>query len=63
MGEMARSVAVLRRNTVELLEIGKTMQADILAATLEKEQELTAAQRNFLATYFAPPSARPSRQR
>jgi signal transduction histidine kinase len=52
IGEMARSVAVLRRNTVELLETRKNlaMQADILAATLEKERELTAAQRNFLTT-------------
>lgn len=52
IGEMARSVAVLRRNTVELLETRKNlaMQADILATTLEKERELTAAQRNFLTT-------------
>ena len=52
IGEMARSVAVLRRNTVELLETRRNlaMQADILAATLGKERELTAAQRNFLTT-------------
>lgn len=52
IGEMARSVAVLRRNTVELLETRKNlaMQTDILAATLEKERELTATQRNFLTT-------------
>jgi two-component system, OmpR family, sensor kinase len=52
IGEMARSLAVLRRNTVELLETRKNlaMQADLLAGTLEKERELTAAQRNFLTT-------------
>ncbi|HXW21454.1 MAG TPA: ATP-binding protein [Rhodomicrobium sp.] len=52
IGEMARSLAVLRRNSVELLETRRNlaMQADILAATLEKERELTAAQRNFLTT-------------
>jgi two-component system, OmpR family, sensor kinase len=52
IGEMARSLAVLRRNTVELLETRKSLatQADFLARTLEKERELTAAQRNFLMT-------------
>jgi two-component system OmpR family sensor kinase len=52
IGEMARSLAVLRRNTVELLESRKNlaMQADILSSTLGKERELTAAQRNFLTT-------------
>jgi signal transduction histidine kinase len=52
IGEMARSLAVLRRNTVELLETRKNlaMQADLLAGTLAKERELTAAQRNFLTT-------------
>jgi two-component system, OmpR family, sensor kinase len=52
IGEMARSLAVLRRNTVELLETRKNlaMQAGLLAGTLEKERELTAAQRNFLTT-------------
>jgi signal transduction histidine kinase len=52
IGEMARSLAVLRRNTVELLETRRNlaMQADLLAGTLKKEQELTAAQRNFLTT-------------
>jgi two-component system, OmpR family, sensor kinase len=52
IGEMARSLAVLRRNTVELLETRKSLatQADMLAGTLEKERELTAAQRNFLTT-------------
>ncbi len=52
IGEMARSVAILQRNTVELLETRQNlaMQTDILTATLEKERELTAAQRNFLTT-------------
>ncbi len=52
IGEMARSLAVLRRNTVELLENRKSlaMQAEILEGTLEKERELTTAQRNFLTT-------------
>ena len=52
IGEMAQSLAVLRRNTIELLETRKNlaMQAGILAGTLERERELTAAQRNFLTT-------------
>ena len=52
IGEMARSLAVLRRNTIELLETRKSlaMQAEILAGTLAKERELTTAQRNFLTT-------------
>jgi len=52
IGEMARSLAVLRRNTIELLENRKTLalEANILAGTLEKERALTAAQRNFLTT-------------
>jgi two-component system OmpR family sensor kinase len=52
IGEMARSLAVLRRNTVELLENRKSlaMQAEILEGTLEKERELTTAQRNFQTT-------------
>jgi len=37
---MARSVAVLRKNTVELLETRKTMQADILAELSKKSRSL-----------------------
>jgi signal transduction histidine kinase len=52
IGEMARSLAVLRRNTIELLESRKTLalEATTLAGTLEKERALTSAQRNFLTT-------------
>ncbi|MGO8777463.1 MAG: ATP-binding protein [Rhodomicrobium sp.] len=52
IGEMARSLAVLRRNTVELLESRKSLatQAEVLSGALEKEREIAAAQRNFLTT-------------
>jgi two-component system, OmpR family, sensor kinase len=52
IGEMARSLSVLRRNTVELLESRKSlaMQAEVLGGALEKERELATAQRNFLTT-------------
>ncbi len=52
IGEMARSLAVLRRNTVELLESRRRLatQTDALEGALEKERELAAAQRNFLTT-------------
>lgn len=52
IGEMARSLAVLRRNTVELLESRKSLatQTEVLEGALEKERELAAAQRNFLTT-------------
>ncbi len=52
IGEMARSLAVLRRNMVELLESRRSLatQAEILEGALEKERELAAAQRNFLST-------------
>ncbi len=52
IGEMGRSLSVLRRNTVELLESRKSlaMQAEVLGGALEKERELAAAQRNFLTT-------------
>ncbi len=52
VGEMAGALSVLQKNTVELLQTRKnlSMQAEILAGTLEKERQLTAAQRNFLTT-------------
>lgn len=52
IGEMARSLSVLKRNTVELLESRKSlaMQAEVLSGALEKERELATAQRNFLTT-------------
>ncbi|MGA7328504.1 MAG: ATP-binding protein [Rhodomicrobium sp.] len=52
VGEMAHALSVLQKNTVELLQTRKSlsMQAEILAGTLEKERQLTAAQRNFLTT-------------
>jgi two-component system, OmpR family, sensor kinase len=52
VGEMARSLAVLRRNASELLESRKSlaMQAEILAGTLEKERALAKEQHNFLTT-------------
>lgn len=52
IGDVARSLAVFRRNTVELLESRRSLakQADILAGSLEKERELAAEQRNFITT-------------
>ncbi len=52
IGEMARSLAVLRRNTVELLESRRSLatQTEVLEGALEKERELAAAQRSFLTT-------------
>jgi signal transduction histidine kinase len=52
IGEMARSLGVLRRNMVELLESRRTLatQTEALGGALEKERELAAAQRNFLTT-------------
>jgi signal transduction histidine kinase len=52
IGDVARSLAVFRRNTIELLESRKslTTQADILAGALEKERALAVEQRNFITT-------------
>jgi signal transduction histidine kinase len=52
IGEMARSLQVLKGNTVELLETRQSLalQAELLAGTLEKERGLATEQRNFLTT-------------
>jgi two-component system OmpR family sensor kinase len=52
IGEMARSLTVLRRNTVELLESRRSLatQTEVLEGALARERELAAAQRNFLTT-------------
>ncbi|WP_160310475.1 sensor histidine kinase [Microvirga vignae] len=52
IGDVARSLAVFRRNTIELLESRKSLakQADILTGSLEKERALAAEQRNFITT-------------
>ncbi|WP_162299133.1 sensor histidine kinase [Microvirga ossetica] len=52
IGDVARSLAVFRRNTIELLESRKSLatQADILAGALEKERALAVEQRNFITT-------------
>ena len=52
IGEMARSLAVLRGNMVELLESRKSLatQAQILEGAPEKERELATVQRNFVTT-------------
>jgi signal transduction histidine kinase len=52
IGDVARSLAVFRRNTIELLESRKSLatQADILAGALEKERALAVEKRNFITT-------------
>ena len=52
IGEMARALAVFRRNTIELLESRKRLasQAEILARSLDKERALADEQRNFIST-------------
>jgi two-component system OmpR family sensor kinase len=52
IGKMARSLAVFRRNTIELLESRKSLsrQAEVLMSSLEKERALAAEQRNFIST-------------
>jgi two-component system OmpR family sensor kinase len=52
IGEMVRSLAVFRRNTVELLESRKSlaMQAEVLTGALARERALASEQRNFITT-------------
>ena len=52
IGEVARALAVFRRNTIELLESRKRLssQAEILARSLDKERALATEQRNFIST-------------
>jgi two-component system OmpR family sensor kinase len=52
IGDVARSLTVFRRNTIELLESRKSLarQADILAGALEKERALAVERRNFITT-------------
>lgn len=52
IGEMARSLAVFRADTIELLESRRRLsgQAEILARTLDKERALATEQRNFIGT-------------
>jgi signal transduction histidine kinase len=52
IGDVARSLVVFRRNTVELLESRKSLaaQAEILTAALERERALAVEQRNFIRT-------------
>jgi signal transduction histidine kinase len=52
IGDVARSLVVFRRNTVELLGSRRSLaaQAEILTATLEKERALAVEQRNFITT-------------
>jgi signal transduction histidine kinase len=52
IGDVARSLVVFRRNTVELLESRRSLaaQAEILTAALEKERALAIEQRNFIRT-------------
>jgi signal transduction histidine kinase len=52
IGEMARALAVFRRNTVELLESRKSlsMQTKILADALDRQRALAAEQSNFIRT-------------
>jgi two-component system, OmpR family, sensor kinase len=50
IGEVARALAVFRRNTVELLESRRRLagQAEILARSLDKERAVATEQRNFI---------------
>lgn len=52
IGAMARALAVLRRNTVELLEARRRLsdQAEALIASLAMERTVAAEQRNFIHT-------------
>ncbi len=52
IGEMARAVVVFRANAIDLLQgqRGLAQQAAMLEEKLAYEQELTRAQRNFVAT-------------
>lgn len=52
IGEMARAVVVFRANAIDLLQSqrGLAQQAAMLEEKLAYEQELTRAQRNFVAT-------------
>jgi signal transduction histidine kinase len=52
IGEMARALAILRRNTIELIEARKRLsgQAEVLSASLAKERALATEQRNFIHT-------------
>jgi two-component system, OmpR family, sensor kinase len=52
VGELARALAVLRRNTIELIESRKRLagQAGILTRSLDKERALATEQRNFIST-------------
>ncbi|UVF22575.1 ATP-binding protein (plasmid) [Microvirga terrae] len=52
IGDVARSLEIFRRNTIELLESRKSLvnQANVLADSLERERALAAEQRNFIRT-------------
>ena len=52
IGELARALAVFRRNTIELIDSRKRLagQAEILARSLDKERALAIEQRNFIGT-------------
>jgi len=52
IGEVARALAVFRRNTIVLLESRRRLagQAEILARSLDKERALATEQRNFIST-------------
>jgi two-component system, OmpR family, sensor kinase len=52
IGELARALAVFRRDTIELLESRKRLagQTKILARSLDKERALATEQRNFIST-------------
>jgi signal transduction histidine kinase len=52
VGDLAQALAVLRRNTIELLDSRKRLsnQAEILSHSLEKERTLATEQRNFIST-------------
>ena len=52
VGELAQALAVLRRNTIELLDSRKRLanQAEILSRSLDKERMLATEQRNFIST-------------
>jgi signal transduction histidine kinase len=51
IGEVARALAVFRRNTIELLESRKRLagQAEILIRSLDKERAVATEQRNFIS--------------
>jgi signal transduction histidine kinase len=52
IGGMARALAILRANTIELIESRKHLsaQTDILAGSLDMERALATEQRNFVTT-------------